>query len=447
MKNYILYTTLFFMSLMSGSCAGDGSNKDKNDDSEKIVEVEENRLFGILSDGYTTERSEIKSGETMGKILNDLGVSAVDVDRLDKASEDVFPLRKLRGGNSYTTFVKADTTAQSKLDYLVYEINNIEYVVFSFATDSISAYKGVKPTIIKRQKKSASIDSSMWGAIMDADLPYALAAEIEDIYQWSVDFFAIQKGDNFTVIYEEKFVEDTISVGVGRVWGAKFNHGGHEYYAIPFKQNDNIEYWEADGGSLRKQMLKAPLKYSRISSGFTHARLHPIYKVYRAHTGVDYAAPSGTPVHSVADGVVIFKGWGGGGGNTLKIKHPNNMTTGYLHLRGYAKGISQGTHVKQGQLIGYVGSTGASTGPHLDYRIWKGTTPINPLKIPQEPSEPISKENKRDFAYVKSLVIAELNGADSLQGEKITQLDSLVVPESFVMPAEELKKEDKKEDK
>ncbi len=443
MKNYILCAALLLSGFLMGSCGASGESEESTSASAS-TEIVENRLFGILSDDYTIERSQINQGETMGKILNNLGVSAVDIDRLDKVSQDVFPLRKIRGGNNYTTFVKSDTT-QTKLDYLVYEVNNIDYVVFSFATDSIHTYKGVKPTVTKRQKRSATIDSSMWGAIMEANLPYALAAEIEDIYQWSVDFFAIQKGDNFTVIYEEKFVEDTISVGIGRVWGAKFNHGEQEYYAIPFRQNEHIEYWEEDGGSLRKQMLKAPLKYSRISSGFTYARLHPIYKVYRAHTGVDYAAPSGTPVHSVADGVVTFKGWGGGGGNTLKIKHPNNMTTGYLHLKGYAKGINQGTHVKQGQLIGYVGSTGASTGPHLDYRIWKGSTPINPLTIPQEPSEPISEENRREFEYVKSLIMAELSEDEVPMSEQINQLDSIVVPVNFVVPeVESVEESDKK---
>ncbi|MFI3279124.1 MAG: peptidoglycan DD-metalloendopeptidase family protein [Rikenellaceae bacterium] len=422
MNNKIKNTAFLLLSLFMGSCSEISETKGAD---EIEVEVVENRTFGILSDDYTLEKSEIKSGETMGKILNGYGVSALQIDKLDKATKEVLPLNKIRGGNSYTVFIKQDSLG-SKLDYLVYEEDKINYVVFAMASDSIYAYKGVKPTTIKRNKKSAVIESSMWGAIMDANLPFALASEIENIYQWTVDFFAIQKGDNFTVIYEERFVEDTISVGIGRVWGAKFDHGDREYYAIPFVQDSTLQYWEADGASLRKQMLKAPLKYTRISSGYTTARLHPIYKVYRAHTGVDYAAPSGTPVHSVADGVVIFKGWGGGGGNTLKIKHANNMTTGYLHLKGYAKGIANGTRVKQGQLIGYVGSTGASTGPHLDYRVWKGSTPINPLKIPQEPQEPIKEENKAAFELIKSKIIGELEGTIPTE-EYVTQLDSVKV--------------------
>ena len=180
-------------------------------------------------------------------------------------------------------------------------------------------------------------------------------------------------------------------------------------------------------------MLKAPLKYSRISSKFSYARKHPIYKVYRPHTGVDYAAPKGTPVHAVADGTVTFKGWGGGGGNTLKIKHAGNLMTGYLHLIGYAKGIVKGSRVSQGQLIGYVGSTGASTGPHLDYRVWKNGTPIDPLKIPSEPAEPIARENRALFEFVRDRITAELNGEVSPE-EQITQLDSLVLPATVQAP-------------
>ncbi|MFI3333152.1 MAG: peptidoglycan DD-metalloendopeptidase family protein [Rikenellaceae bacterium] len=423
MRKYFKYIALASISFFVVACGNPHASKQSE---AEEVEVVENRVYGILSDDYNIDYSEIKSGETMGKILNSYGISAVDIDRLDKASKEIFPLNKIKGGNRYATFTKQDSIS-SKLDYLVYEEDDINYVVFAFnQVDSIPIYKGAKPTTIKRNMKSATIESSMWGAIMDANLPFALAAEIEDIYQWTVDFFAIQKGDNFTVIYDEKFVEDTISVGIGRVWGAKFGHGEQTYYAIPFIQNNTMQYWEENGASLRKQMLKAPLKYSRISSGFSYARLHPIYKTYRAHTGVDYAAPSGTPVHSVADGVVTFKGWGGGGGNTLKIKHPNNITTGYLHLRGYAKGISVGTHVKQGQLIGYVGSTGASTGPHLDYRVWKGGTPINPLKIPQEPQEPISDENKAAFDDIRRRIIGELEGTITSE-EFVTHLDSVHV--------------------
>lgn len=384
-------------------------------------------MYGIIADDYRTESSEVAAGQTMGQILNSYGVSAVAIDRLDRAATNIFPLRNIRAGHSYTAFIHEDSLNTPHLDHLAYECSVTDYVIFSFDGDSVRIRKDTKPHTMRRMKKTATIESSLWGAIMEQDLPYALAADMEDVYQWTVDFFGIQKGDSFTVIYDERFIDDTVSVGIGRIWGAKFTQGGKEIYAIPFRQDGRIQYWELDGASLRKQMLKAPLKYSRISSKFTYSRKHPVYKVYRPHTGVDYAAPKGTPVHAVADGVVTFKGWGGGGGNTLKIKHSGNMMTGYLHLSGFAKGIAQGRRVSQGQLIGYVGSTGASTGPHLDYRIWQNGKPINPLKIPTLPSVPISKDNQELFNFVRDHIVAELNG-EVKDEERITQLDSLVLP-------------------
>ncbi len=420
MKRLIYFAPLFLL-LSLTSCSSDGSTE------KQAEKTPRNLLYGIDIDSYRIESGEVGNGETMGKILNSYGVSAANIDKLDRTSKNIFPLRNIRAGHKYTAFIHEDSLNTPHLDHLAYECSITEYVVFSFIDDSIAVHRDTKPYTLRRTKKSATINSSLWGVIMEQDLPYALAAELEDIYQWSIDFFGIQKGDNFTVIYDERFIDDTVSVGIGRIWGARFMQNDKEYYAIPFRQNEKIQYWEADGGSLRKQMLKAPLKYSRISSKFTYRRKHPVYKVYRPHTGVDYAAPKGTPVHAVADGVVIFKGWGGGGGNTLKIRHANSLQTGYLHLSRYAKGIAKGSRVSQGQLIGYVGSTGASTGPHLDYRVWKNGKPIDPLKIPQEPAEPISKKNRAAFEYVRDRIIAELNG-DVAEEERITQLDSLAVP-------------------
>ena len=350
---------------------------DAEENSDEIIEP--NLLYGIPADNYRLEQQIIDRGETLGQILNRYGVSAAQIDQLDKASKDVFPLRNIRAGRSYTAFIHEDSLNAPHLDYLVYEQSISQYVVFSLADDSIS-------------------------------------------------FFSIQKGDNFTVIYDERYI-DTLPAGIGRIWGAKFNYGGKTYYAIPFRQGNKIAYWDQDGNSLRKLMLITPLKYTRISSRFTYSRLHPIYKTYRAHTGVDFAAPKGTPVHAVADGTVIFKGWGGGGGNTLKIKHNNGFMTGYLHLSGYAKGIRQGSRVSQGQLIGYVGSTGASTGPHLDYRVWRNGKPIDPLKIPQEPGEPIHKANRAAYEYVRDRIMAELDG-EVKEEDKIKQLDSIVLTPS-----------------
>ena len=382
----------------------------------------ENLVFGINADNYTLERKVVERGDSWSKILSNYGIGTQKVLRLDQLTKDICPLRTIRAGSYYTTFIHKDSTSVS-LDHLVYEKNLIDYVVFSFVGDSVAVREGQREVEIRRKKSTAVISSSLWGAIMEADLPYSLASEMEDIYQWTVDFFGIQAGDRFTVIYDEKFI-DTLSVGIGRVWGAKFTHRDKDIYAIPFEQGGKLQYWEADGGSLRKQLLKAPLKFTRISSKFSHSRLHPVLKKYRPHHGVDYAAPSGTPVRAVADGVVTVKTHKKADGNILKIKHPGNLTSGYLHLRGFAKGIKVGARVSQGQVIGYVGSTGYSTGPHLDFRLWKGNTPINPLKVPQKPAEPIAQNNREKFDRVKDRIIAELEG-DVPDSMKITNIENL----------------------
>ncbi len=415
--------------LLASLVACGGSSTENASDNNSETQPEERSpelLYGIDIEGYTIENDTIRPGETVGGILGRRGISAVTVDRLDKAAREVFPLRQIRADNAYTVFTRHEQDSLGQrdvVDYVVYHRNSIDYVVFGFRGDSVSVVLGSRPVIVERKQCRATINSSLWGTIMEKDLPYALAAEFEDIYQWTVDFFGIQAGDSFAVIYDEKFV-DGQSVGIGRIWGAEFNHSGKQYYAIPYAQEKGkLRYWEANGESLRKQLLKAPLKYTRISSKFSRSRFHPVHKVYRPHLGVDYAAPTGTPVHSVADGTVIFAGWDrGGGGNTIKIKHAGNLETGYLHLKSFAKGIKNGTKVSQGQLIGYVGSTGASTGPHLDYRIKKNGTAIDPLKIPQEPAEPIAEAHKARFEAVRDRVIAELNGTEPAGG-RITEDD------------------------
>ena len=426
------HISALLLTLMVVGCGG-GSTETKSTDTVNVEVKEPEYLYGINIDGYIIENDTVRSGETVGGILGRRGISAVTVDRLDKESKEIFPLKKIRADNAYTTFTRNYTDSlgeHSVLDYVVYHKDAIEYVVFGFVGDSISITIGARPMEIVRKRCEADITSSLWGSIMEQNLPYALASEFENIYQWTVDFFGIQPGDSFKVVYDEKVVEGT-SVGIGRIWGAEFTHNGKQYYAIPFTQDGKLQYWEANGESLRKQFLKAPLKYTRISSKFTNARLHPVYKVYRPHHGVDYAAPAGTEVHSVADGTVTFKGWDkGGGGNTLKIKHAGGLETAYLHLKSFAKGISVGTRVSQGDLIGYVGSTGTSTGPHLDFRIKKNGTPIDPLKMVQEPAEPISSANKAAFEAIRDRVIAELDGSEEIAGGAITEQDIIPAAKS-----------------
>ena len=353
--------------LLMGMVACGGNTAEDNNESDNAAgqsaeqgaaAVKEPEIpYGIDKAGYTIERFTIESGETVGKILNRHGISAARIDRLDKIAKEVYSLSKFRAGNNYTLFLRnyidEEGVEKSVADYMIYHINKAEYVVYDIRTDEPTAVIGSAPRENVRKYAEATITTSLWDAIVGQGLSWSLASEFEDIYQWTVDFFHIQEGDSFAVIYDDEMVEGE-SVGIGRIWGAKFNHGTKEYYAIPYALEDGkLRYWEHNGESLRKQMLKAPLKYTRISSKFSNSRLHPVHKVYRPHHGVDYAAPAGTPVHSVADGTVTFAGWGGGGGNTIKIKHAGNLMTGYLHLKSFAKGIKVGAKVSQGDLIGY----------------------------------------------------------------------------------------------
>ena len=217
------------------------------------------------------------------------------------------------------------------------------------------------------------------------------------IYAWTVDFFGLQKGDRFRVLYEEKVCDGEV-IAIDTVRYAIFTHNGHDLPMVMFDQKDggNI-WWNEKGESMRKAFLKAPLKYSRISSGFSYARRHPVTRRVQPHTGIDYAAPKGTPVMSIGDGVVTSRKYEGAGGNTVRIRHNSVYSTAYLHLSGYAKGLKVGQRVRQGEVIGYVGSTGRSTGPHLDFRVWKNGSPINPLKMESPPAEPLRRENMSDF--------------------------------------------------
>ena len=353
---------------------------------EEPVVAEPTYIFGICADNYDIAENTINKNQVISDILSEYNVPQTTIYQLDKISKDTYSLRKLHQNNTYRLFLTKDSVPQAH--YLVYDISTIDYVVYAFK-DSIYSYLGALPTDTIINRISGTIDISLWDAMIDCGAKPVLAVDLADVYAWTIDFFGISKGDAFDVIYEEIYVEDEL-VGTGKILASNFITSGKNHLAFYYEDKDNKGYFDEDGNSLRRQFLKAPLSYSRISSGFSYARKHPITKKVRPHLGVDYAVPSGTPVYSVGDGVVIDKGWDKkGGGNYLKIRHNSTYTTLYMHLKGFAKGITKGSKVSQNQLIGYVGSTGASTGPHLDYRVFKNGSAINPLKMEAPPVEPI----------------------------------------------------------
>jgi murein DD-endopeptidase MepM/ murein hydrolase activator NlpD len=355
------------------------------------------RLFGLAIDSFNIETGKVRRDQNLGQILRKYNLQERAHTQLLLYAGKVFDVRKFRQGNHYTAFLSRDTLYQ--LQYFVYEHSPVEYVVFDF-TDSVKVSVKQKDILTRREKVHGEIITSLWDAIKKDSINPLLALELSDIYQWTVDFFGLQPGDNFTVVYDELFV-DTVSIGLGRIHAASFNHMGKELMAIPFTQDSVEAYFDADGNSLRRAFLKAPLHFNRISSRFSGSRMHPILKIRRPHYGVDYAAPVGTPVYSIGDGRVIMAGHQNGSGRIVKVRHNSVYTSVYMHLSGFGRGITTGKYVMQGELLGYVGSSGLSTGPHLDFRVTRNGSPIDPLKMESPPVDPIKPENKVAFDTIK----------------------------------------------
>lgn len=395
--------TPFLILLLFLISCGDSNNNNSKEETKKQAEPQ--YLYGICIDSLNVVEGKVQKNEFLANILQKEGVSYNTVNYIDRNCRKVFDVRKIKVGNKYVFLTTRDSIPTAK--YWIYEIDRTNYAVFQL-TDSIAAWKGEKEVITKVEHVGVEIKSSLWNAMAEAGCDYSLILELSDIYAWTIDFFGIQQGDSCKVIFEEKYIAgDTVPFGIGNVLASYFKNKGEGKYAFSFEQNGRKEYFDENGDNLRKAFLKAPLNYRRISSTFSEARLHPVHKIVRPHHGVDYAAPSGTPVQSIGDGTVIDKGWDKkGGGNYLKIKHNSTYTTTYMHLKGFAKGISKGCKVKQGQTIGYVGMTGTATGPHLDFRLQKNGTYIDPLKFKSPSAEPVKKENMEQFkAGVDSLMV------------------------------------------
>lgn len=363
--------------------------------------------YGICVDSLDVRHYEIKPGDNPAVIFSRLGFSALQADSIMQAASGVLDPTKLRAGMYYCTFTTQDTL--ETICYIGFAKTLTDYAVIDLTKRPIEAYTYNKPVTLKRRYVEGSISSSLWNVIADQGADPLLAIRISDVYAWQIDFFDVKEGDSFQVIYNEAYIDDTTALGIASIEGAIFTHQGKAYQAFPFTQDSVHQFFDAEGNSLRKAFLKAPLDYFRITSRFSHARFHPILKRYRAHHGVDYAAPTGTPVKTIGDGTVIFKGWTNGGGNTVKIKHNSVYTTSYMHLSRYAKGLQVGKHVSQGDEIAYVGSTGLSTGPHLDFRVYKNGEAINPLDMEAPPSEPIRPELRDSFEVVKQQILMELD--------------------------------------
>jgi len=363
--------------------------------SEQIItEVDHfENIYGVSSKNLNINKFEVNDNQNLSDILSEKGIDYSTIDQIASISQEVYDVRKMRSGNSYFILSTQDTNAVPQL--MIYERNPIDFVVFNLI-DSLYVNHGSKSITKDTVETVGKIDGSLWVTMNENKADPNLAIELSEIYAWTIDFFGLYQGDSYKIVYEKTYA-DTQYIGIGKIISASFRHGNSDNYAFYFEQDSIGDYFDEEGGSLRRAFLKAPLRFSRISSRFSYNRRHPILKIRRPHLGVDYVAPIGTPVHSIGDGIVVRAGNNGQAGRMVQIKHNGTYSTAYLHLSRYGSGIRVGNSVKQGQVIGYVGSSGLSTGPHLDFRFYKSGKAVDPLKVKSSPVKPVNTENLESF--------------------------------------------------
>lgn len=363
-------------------------------------------LYDIEIDSFEVIESKIKKNEFLANILLPHSIDYVTIDRLAKKSKSIFDVRKIAVGKKYTLLLSKDSS--NRAQYFIYQINAIDYIVYDF-TDSIDIQRKQKPVETQIKTASGAINSSLYQTLQEADANPYLAVKLADIFAWSIDFYRIQKGDEFKVIFEEKFV-DGESIGVGKIEAAEFKHFDRSFFAFGFDVDEKREYYDEEANSLRKAFLKSPLKFSRLSSRFTMRRFHPVQKRWKAHLGTDYAASRGTPIMATSDGVVIKAAYGRGNGNYVKLRHNSVYETQYLHMS--KRNVKVGKQVRQGDVIGYVGSTGLATGPHVCYRFWKNGIQVDHLREDFPSAEPISPKIKAAFILKRDSLQVDLKAIE-----------------------------------
>jgi murein DD-endopeptidase MepM/ murein hydrolase activator NlpD len=370
-----------------------------------VVEVKEpNLLYGMVVDNYTVIEDKIKRNERLGDILEAYNVPANIIHQVSQLSRQIFDVRKIVPNKKYTLICNQDSLKTAKV--LVYEPNQIDYIVFRFE-DTLWVDVCKRDVVILEKSMAGEIRSNLSETIEELGISHELTNKFVDIFGWQVDFQRLQKGDKFKLLYQEAQVEGT-SVGIKQINGIYFEHSGSPYYAFPFDQGEGTDYFDEDGKSLRKALLKYPIEFTRISSRYTRNRFHPVQRRWKAHLGTDFAAPSGTPIRSVGDGIVEEAQYKSNNGNYVKVRHNGTYTTQYLHMSRIAAGVRSGTKIKQGQTIGYVGSTGLATGPHLCYRFWRNGVQVDALRVELPPSQPVKKDYLDSFDKVKEELTKKL---------------------------------------
>jgi murein DD-endopeptidase MepM/ murein hydrolase activator NlpD len=371
-----------FAAMMAFVCScGPSADSCDSELENDLINIE----YGIVTNDFIVVRDEVQRNQNLATILMPYQVSMTTIDQLAKASKEVFDVRKMAAGRPFTIFCSKDSLGVAKC--FIYEVNATDYVVFDLR-DSVHVYMESKPMETHVRQIAGEINSSLYVDLQKAGADASMAIALSEIYAWTIDFYKIQKGDAFEVLFEEHFVEGN-SIGIGRILSSSFSQGGKTVKAYYFENGEEKGYYDADGNSLKKAFLKAPVKFSRISSGYSTKRLHPVLKTVRPHYGTDYAAPHGTPIMAVGDGTVTEARYSGGNGNYVKIRHNKSIETQYLHMSRFADGVRPGKRVRQGDIIGYVGSTGLATGPHVCFRFWKNGKQVDHRKEEMQTAGPL----------------------------------------------------------
>ena len=380
------------------------TQKTKNDKTTPSIEiVKANFEYGYDLNEFTILRDTIRSGDTFGAILDANHVSQGEIYEVVSKIKDSFDVRRVKAGNPYVLLNSKDSIGKTQV--FIYEKNTVDYAVIDLR-DCVTTFNDKKPVSYIKKYAKGVITSSLSETMEEQHLSPNMTDQLADIYAWTIDFFRLQPGDRFKVVYTEKYINDSIPAGLGEIKAVMFEHRGKPIYAFSFI-GDSImgitDYYDDEANNLRRAFLKAPVKFSRISSRYNLKRKIKFYgNRVRAHKGTDFAAPMGTPIMASGDGVVVRARWCGGGGNCIKIKHNSTYQTIYAHMKNFAKGIKEGVRVKQGQVIGYVGSTGKSTGPHLHYEVIVNGKKINSQTL-KLPSGKILKDNDRKIFEVAKI--------------------------------------------
>ena len=366
-------------------------------------------LYGFNIDNYVVVEDKVKKNQFLSDILSSYNVPVKLVNQVSSIPRNLFDVRKVATDKKFTVICKSDSSKTARA--LIYEPNPIDYVVFTFE-DSLWVEVCQREITVQERSIAGVIQSSLSQTINEMGISHELTNKFVDIFAWQVDFSRLQKGDVFKLVYEEIQVEGK-AIGVGNVSGIYFEHFSSGYYAIPFDQGEGKDYFDDRGKSLRKALLKYPIEFTRISSRYSGRRFHPVQKIFKAHLGTDFAAATGTPIRSVGDGIVEEAQYKSNNGNYVKIRHNGTYTTQYLHMSRIEPGIRSGTRVRQGQRIGYVGSTGLATGPHLCYRFWRNGKQVDALRVELPPSQPIKTEFVEAYEHAKAKIKLQLDAIPS----------------------------------